>query len=165
MFNAKSLVTVSIETIRFADYHLIILTTPNKLYSDLILCSHLQRCVNFIKITGLHAFTTGAKLHKRCKDSSKKKICVHIWTFCKWSLNSWPHIILAQRCKSYANVTFTVIATDSKSSAISVFALEQIWAKLCKGGICYTFAVVWLPVQIHFFVQCMIAFEKQLYLT
>ena len=100
-----------------------------------------------------------------CKDSSKKKICVHIWTFCKWSLNSWPHIILAQRCKSYANVTFPVIATDSKSSAISVFALEQIWAKLSKCGICYTFAVVWLPVQIHFFVQCMIAFEKQLYLT
>ena len=64
MFNAKSLVTVSIETIRFADKHLIILTTPNKHYSDLILCSHLQHCVNFIKITGLHAFTTGAKLHK-----------------------------------------------------------------------------------------------------
>ena len=64
MFNAKSLATVSIETIRFADKHLIILTTPNKHCADLILCSHLQRCVNFIKITGLHAFTTEAKLHK-----------------------------------------------------------------------------------------------------
>ena len=114
MFNAKSLATVSIETIRFADKHLIILTTPNKHCADLILCSHLQRCVNFVKITGLHAFTTEAKLQEICthicivcKDSSKKKIWVHIWTFCKWSLNSWPHIILAQRCKSYANVTFT----------------------------------------------------------
>ena len=63
MFNAKSLVTVSIETIRFADNHLIILTTPNKLYSDLILCSHLQRCVNFIKITGLHAFLDAIYFH------------------------------------------------------------------------------------------------------
>ena len=59
------------------------------------------------------------------KDSSKKHICVHIWTICKWSLNSWLHIIFAQRCKSSTNVAFTVIATDSKSSAISVFALEQ----------------------------------------
>ena len=64
MFNAKSLITFAIQTIRFADKHLIILTTPNKRCSDLILCSHLQSCVNFIKITGLHAFTTGAKLHK-----------------------------------------------------------------------------------------------------
>ena len=64
MFNAKSLITFAIQTIRFADKHLIILTTPNKRCSDLMLCSHLQRCVNFIKITGLHAFTTGAKLHK-----------------------------------------------------------------------------------------------------
>ena len=64
MFNAKSLATVSIETIRFADKRLIILTTPNKHCADLILCSHLQCCVNFVKITGLHAFTTEAKLHK-----------------------------------------------------------------------------------------------------
>ena len=64
MFNAKSLITFAIQTIKFADKHLIILTTPNKRCSDLMLCSHLQRCVNFIKITGLHAFTTGAKLHK-----------------------------------------------------------------------------------------------------
>ena len=64
MFNAKSLITFAIQTIKFADKHLITLTTPNKRCSDLMLCSHLQRCVNFIKITGLHAFTTGAKLHK-----------------------------------------------------------------------------------------------------
>ena len=70
-----------------------------------------------------------------CKYSSKKHICLHIWTICKWPSNPWLPIIFAPRCKCCANVAFTVIATDSKSSAISVFALAcadvskivQVW--------------------------------------
>ena len=60
-----------------------------------------------------------------CKYSSKKHICLHIWTICKWPSNPWLPIIFAPRCKCCANVAFTVISTDSKSSAISVFALAQ----------------------------------------
>ena len=79
-----------------------------------------------------------------CKYSSKKHICLHIWTICKWPSNPWLPIFFVPRSKCCENVAFTVIATDSKSSAISVFALGQIWANLYKCGICYAFAVIWL---------------------
>ena len=72
-----------------------------------------------------------------CKYSSKKDICLHIWTICIWPSNPWLRIIFAPRgkCLCKCGIYRTVIATDSKSSAISAFALAQIWAKLSKCGI------------------------------
>ena len=137
--------------------NLIIHDNPSKhcSNSNYILRWHLQSCVIVLKITGvymlLHLKQSCAKqqicaiIFVMCKYSSKKPICLHIWTICKWPSNPWLPSIFAPRCKCCANVAFTVIATDSKSSAISVFALAQIWAKLCKCGICHTFAVIWLP--------------------
>ena len=46
------------------------------------------------------------------------------------TLKSMAALIFAPRCTCCANVAFTVIATDSKSSAISVFALAQNWANV-----------------------------------
>ena len=68
-----------------------------------------------------------------CKYSSKKHICLHIWTICKWPSNPWLPIIFAPRCKCCANVAFTIIATDSKSSAISVLPwVPEVF--LTRGG-------------------------------
>ena len=84
-----------------------------------------------------------------CKYSSKKHICLHIWTICKWPSNPWLPIIFAPRCKCCANVAFTIIGTGSKSSAISVLPwVPEVFLR-CGGNFwCWpkadtSLAVVW----------------------
>ena len=61
------------------------------------------------------------------------------------TLKSMAASIFAPRCKCCANVAFTVIATDNKSSAISVFALAQNCANVVFATHCCNLATLVNP--------------------
>ena len=70
-----------------------------------------------------------------CKYSSKKHICLHIWTICMWPSNPWLRIIFAPRSKCCANVAFTVpslrrIANLVQYQPLLLRKFEQNWANV-----------------------------------